>query len=81
MPTQQSWLYNAVLNLVSGKIQRGMEGSIENTLTNHLEQLNRMLLKQLRKTRGITKDVPSGASTVASVIKAGKDVLGSAVSS
>jgi len=53
--TRHDWLYNSVLKLLSGRIKRNVECSIEDTLTNHLELLNRLLTKQLRKTKGLTK--------------------------
>jgi len=39
-----------------------------------------MLGETVAQDQGITRDVPNGASTFAAVIKAGKDVLSSAIS-
>ena len=49
-----------------------MERNIENTLKNHLEQLNRMLLKQMRKTKALQG---GQKGNISSILQAGKGVL------
>jgi len=78
--TRHDWLYNSVLKLLSGRIKRGLENSIENTLRNHLEQLDKMLLKQMRKAKNLklpgTGEAGITSTTgITSVLKTGANVL------
>lgn len=75
--TRHDWLYNSVLKLLSGRIKRNVETSIEDTLTNHLELLNRLLTKQLRKTKVLTskKGLKSALkSGVTNVLTSGNNI-------
>jgi len=73
--TRHDWLYNSVLKLLSGRIKTRLEAAIENNLTNHLDQLNRLLTKQLRRTKQLTMKGGSTTSSITSAIKAGAHAI------
>jgi len=74
--TRHDWLYNSVLKLSTARIKRGMETSIENNLRNHLDQLNRMLVKQIRKAKGLKLgDASNTTSSLTSAMKSGANLL------
>jgi len=53
--TQHDFLYNTLIKMFSGTVKADIESSIENTLTNNLEQLNIIWRQQMSTARNLTQ--------------------------